>query len=134
MIVDASVALQWLVQEDGSDAALALLDEGPLTAPDLIFPEVANGLWKKVQRGELQRLPDTLGRLGSILDRIEPTAPCLERATAIAVELRHSAYDCFYLALAEVMDDVVVTSDRKLLRRCADTAFAARLRTLGATA
>jgi predicted nucleic acid-binding protein len=46
-----------------------------------------------------------------------------DRALAIAIELRHSAYDCFYLALAEQRTSSLVTADDRLIRRCADTPF-----------
>jgi predicted nucleic acid-binding protein len=46
-----------------------------------------------------------------------------DRALAIAIELRHPAYDCFYLALAERNTSPLVTADDRLIRRCADTPF-----------
>jgi predicted nucleic acid-binding protein len=43
LVVDASVACKWFVEEDGSQAAEALLDSGStLLAPDLLVPEVCN--------------------------------------------------------------------------------------------
>ena len=45
LVVDASVAIKWLVGEDGSDAAERLLVQ-PLEfhAPELLKSEVANAL------------------------------------------------------------------------------------------
>ncbi|MCG4704393.1 PIN domain-containing protein, partial [Bacteroides intestinalis] len=37
-------------------------------------------------------------------DTIEPTAPLMSRATEIALSMNHPAYDCFYLATAELHD------------------------------
>jgi predicted nucleic acid-binding protein len=37
------------------------------------------------------------------------------------VELRHPAYECFYLALAEERRAKLVTADRRLLGRLAGT-------------
>ena len=51
VIVDASVALKWVIEEDGSEAAGALLLEEPLAAPDLLIVECANVLWAKARRG-----------------------------------------------------------------------------------
>ena len=55
LVVDASVVIKWHVTEVHSPAALRLLrDDAPaLHAPDLVFPEVGNILWKKVRRGDL---------------------------------------------------------------------------------
>jgi predicted nucleic acid-binding protein len=56
LVVDASVAIKWFVEEVRSDAARAVLDSGePLIAPDLIVPEACNAAWKKVRRGELSQ-------------------------------------------------------------------------------
>ena len=51
-IVDASVAIKWVVDEPGTEHAL-LLRRDSLAAPDLLVPECANILWKKVRRKEL---------------------------------------------------------------------------------
>ena len=50
VVVDASVALKWVIQEDGSEAAEALLRQEPLLAPDLLIVECANVLWVKTRR------------------------------------------------------------------------------------
>ena len=126
MIVDASVALKWVVQEVDSDAAVALFGAETLIVPDLLFSEIANGIWKKWRRGELAAVPTLLGTLAGLL-QIEPTAPLAVRAAEIAIELSHPAYDCFYIALAEALDDRVMTADLQLIRICAGTPYAIRL-------
>lgn len=53
-VIDASVAVKWLAEEEFSTQAFQLLfGEIRLIAPDLIFAEVANALWKMQRRGEL---------------------------------------------------------------------------------
>lgn len=133
MIVDASVAIKWLVIEDNSDRANSLIDQGGLVAPDLIFAEVANGMWKKCQRGELAGLPHNLEMLAALIDEIEPAAALFKRAAGLAIELKHPAYDCFYLALAEARHDVVVTADTRFLRVCAASPYARLIVALGQT-
>ena len=44
VVVDASVALKWVIEEDGSEAAQALVVRHPLAAPDLLMIECANVL------------------------------------------------------------------------------------------
>ena len=56
-------------------------------------------------------------------EELVPTSVLKDRALAIAIELRHPAYDCFYLALAERRTSSLVTADDRLIRRCADTPF-----------
>ena len=55
LVIDASIAIKWVVEEDGTDLALALRQKARLMAPDLIVAECANILWKKVQRKELSK-------------------------------------------------------------------------------
>ena len=55
LVVDASVAVKWLVAEEGSDAADRLLAGGDdLHAPRLMASEIANALWRKARTGEIR--------------------------------------------------------------------------------
>jgi hypothetical protein len=55
-VVDASVAIKWFLPEIHSDAALRLLaGEHTLHAPDLIFSEFGNVLWKRFRKREISR-------------------------------------------------------------------------------
>ncbi|MEY2882615.1 MAG: hypothetical protein RL490_339 [Pseudomonadota bacterium] len=130
MIVDASVAVKWLIEEPGSDAADRLLAAGGLGSPDLIFAEVANTLWKALRRGDFAALPGGIATLADCLHQITPCAVLMPRAASLAVELDHPAYDCFYLAMAIAEDVPLVTADRRFLVACAGTAHAARVRAL----
>jgi predicted nucleic acid-binding protein len=52
LVVDASVAFKWLVNEPGTADALALPGAGiPLLAPELILAELCNIAWKSWIRG-----------------------------------------------------------------------------------
>jgi predicted nucleic acid-binding protein len=120
LVVDASVAVKWLVPEPRSEAAegvLAAADD--LLAPDLLPVEVANALWKKVGRGELTvaEATEVLEVLGTTRLEIRPCAPVLNRALELARALDHPVYDCVYLALAELSRAQLVTDDGSLARR-----------------
>ena len=135
VVVDASVVAKWLVTEEGSDAAVRLLDS-ELIVPDLMFAEVANLLWKKCQRGEMD--PATAQIAMSWLVRfplaIHASAPLAEAALTASRELGHPAYDCFYLVLARLSEAPLVTADRRFHARCqaADAhEWSGRLRLLG---
>jgi len=52
LVIDASVAIKWVLSEPDGDHAEVLLDHG-LAASDLLFAECANILRKDVRRGEL---------------------------------------------------------------------------------
>jgi predicted nucleic acid-binding protein len=115
-VVDATVAIKWFVDEPDSAEAVAVLRH-PISAPDLLAPECANILWKKVRRGEL-RVDEAetiaLALEGAIVT-LHPTRPYLATATRIACDLGRAAYDCFYLALAERLQQPLVTADRRLV-------------------
>ncbi len=125
-VVDASVALKWFVEEDGSRQAAALLTGGDsLIAPDLIVPEVCNACWKLVRRQLMRPAQQQLAiaRLPMILDELVPTSLLAHRSVAIANQLDHPAYDCFYLVLAEQRSGTLITADRRLIDRVSGTAW-----------
>ena len=56
LVVDASVAVKWFVEEEYTTDAVRLLEQGhQLYAPRLLASEVGNTLWRKVRTGELDR-------------------------------------------------------------------------------
>jgi predicted nucleic acid-binding protein len=118
VVVDAGVAVKWVVGEPGSDHAVLLLDR-LLVAPDLLCVECANILWKKVARRELTT--DEADIAAEALEGAEieivPMRPYLAAAAALAMELDHPAYDCMYLAVAERVDLPVVTADDRFVRK-----------------
>jgi predicted nucleic acid-binding protein/plasmid stability protein len=129
-VVDASAAAKWLAPEAESAQADALLGE-TLTAPDLLFAEVANILGKKVSRGEMDAATaDTAARwLRQVPLRVVECGVLMRDAPALSIRLDHPAYDCCDLALTARGDGRVVTADRRLVARC-ERAEAADLRGL----
>jgi hypothetical protein len=76
VVVDASVVIKWFVPEAGSDAASRLLAaEDRFEAPDLLFAELANAIWKKALRGQLTRAASQL-LVGDIEKIAVDTTPC----------------------------------------------------------
>jgi predicted nucleic acid-binding protein len=131
MIIDASVAFKLLVEEEGSEAAAAYAVAGDLQAPILLLSEVANALWKAIQRGQIlgEGAPERLTSLPSLLSMLDETS-LMMRALEISVELAHPVYDCVYLAVAEDLDTQLLTADQRLLRKLAGTAWRPRLKEL----
>jgi predicted nucleic acid-binding protein len=116
IVVDASIALKWVVNEPDSDLAEAVKVEA-LAAPDLWLAEAAKALWAAARRGRLR--PDEpaamIERLSAAPIEDVPLRALAASALRIARMLDHAAYDCFYLALALARDTHVVTADRRFV-------------------
>lgn len=120
MVIDASVAIKWVVPEVGSEAASDLLGR-ELCAPSLWLAEAANALVKKTRRGEITQDEARL-RARDLADApIEPIELpiLLPSAMRMAGELGHSIYDCFYLAAALLRNTTLVTADRRFAAKVA---------------
>lgn len=109
---------------------MALLG-GARGTPDLLFAQVANVLWKGWRRGDFAVVPDGRDRQMPLFQRISPCVTLIQNAVALSVALDHPAYDCFYLAIAIVEDELLVTADRRFLSVCAGTRQAGRIMALG---
>ena len=132
MVVDASVAVKWVVPEVGSEAASDLLGR-ELWAPSLWLAEAANALRKKTRRGELT---EDEGRLRA-KDLADAPVMSIElpillpNAMRLAGDLGHSIYNCFYLAAALLRDTVLITADQRFVTKVAGHAhLAARVELL----
>ena len=119
LVIDASIAIKWVVEEEGTQQALALRRRAKLIAPELLVVECANILWKKVRRDELTSHEALLAArlLQAAEVELLPTRALLEAATRIAIELDHPAYDCLYLVLAIENKCRFVTADERFLRK-----------------
>jgi predicted nucleic acid-binding protein len=122
-VLDASVALKWLLPEADSAKAIRLRDEyqngiHELLAPDIFIPEIANALTSAERQGRI-KTGEAAIFLHDILraaPAIHPTPPLLLRAMALAIATRRALYDCLYLALAETEGCELVTADDQFVR------------------
>jgi len=115
-VVDASVAIKWYLPEiHDAAAARALAGGNDLLAPDLIFSEVGNILWKRIRSGELSEAEAQaiLQSLGSLPITVTASWPLVLAALTIACQTQRSVYDSLYLALAVRESAVMVTADQR---------------------
>jgi predicted nucleic acid-binding protein len=119
VVVDASIAVKWVVEEHGTPEALVLRQKARPIAPELVVAECANILWKKVKRDELLKEEALLAArlLQGVEIELFPTRSLFEAATRMSIEIDHPAYDCLYLALAVEKECLFVTADESLLRK-----------------
>lgn len=122
LVVDASVAVKWLHEENNTDKALQLLnqimDETVVAVvPDLIIYEVANVLVRGIGK-PLPEAHQALDLLATIPWQVlAPLPSLLKDAVQFAADHAHlSLYDAMYVAVALHHDAVVITADSKLHR------------------
>ncbi len=125
-VVDASVAVKWVVSEAFSDQANALLNRAantrqPLLAPSLLPNEVTNAIYQRFRRGHLTASDADaavaeaarLLRLGVVL-RASTALPRQAYAFARTHRLT-TVYDALYVVLAQRLNADLWTDDRRLL-------------------
>ena len=123
LVVDASVAVKWVLPEDGTPEALRIQqryqdEEIDLIAPYLVVSEVANVLWKRERRGDLSAdaarhcLQEFLRNSPVLLD----SAAVSTSALGLALAHDRSFYDCLYLAWALEEQCSLITADERFFR------------------
>ena len=124
LVVDASVAVKWLVREEFSSIADEILNgQHELYAPGFMTLEVGNVLWRKVRTGEIRRaeagvLAADILEMG--IHWVDDVEVCTD-AVQLAADLDHPAYDCAYLALAHRIGATMVTADERFANAVAGT-------------
>jgi len=131
IVVDTNVVIKWAVPEPGTEAALALLG-GPMIAPDVLVVELGHVLTKKVRRRELKaevasaafiRIPSQLTLTNSrALDM---------RAFELSISMHHGIHDCYFLALAEISETILLTADAVLVAKVRQSGLGRWIRQLG---
>ena len=126
LIVDASVAVKWVISEPGRSAAVPLLslyeaDRIDLLAPRLLVHEVASALSKLSRRRKISNSHADYAfrsfelHLPELVDDAELASPAL----SLSLQHQMSYWDCLYLALAIERRADLITADRRFYRSVA---------------
>ncbi len=129
-VVDASVAIKWFLPENHSEAALRLLTQPhTLHAPDLIFSEFGNVLWKRVRRNEISKkeADAILEGLQTLNLQVQPSQALIPLALEIACGENRTVYDSLYLAAAIALQSPLITADARFFRALIKGPFSAHL-------
>lgn len=124
VVVDASIAVKWLVKEQYSreaDEMLASWEIGNtrVTGPHLLPVEVSNALYKRTRRGDINLATAVQLEAEFLESAIElvQSASLHLRAISLAAQLQQNAvYDAHYLALAESLDCDLWTADQRFFQ------------------
>ena len=137
-VIDASVLIKFYIPEILSEKAeilLANVERGDiqLLAPDLIYPEAGNILWKKQRLKELTRpeVEEITDVILSLHLKMEASNSLLPLAVDIAIAYGITVYDASYLSLAKIYETTLITADRKLTDAIAKTNFKDSITWLG---
>jgi predicted nucleic acid-binding protein len=138
LIIDASVAAKWFLQEQDSDKAISVRDahiDGRirLTAPDLIVYEVANALNYNPKILDAQLASQIQDLHDYDLDLVPPSTEYTKRIGKTARELSVSVYDASYVTLSDMIATNLVTADKKLHEKTAKKRQSILLQELGLT-
>lgn len=117
LVVDSSVVVAALIDQGPAGRwAEAILTSEPLAAPHLLPAEVANVLRRSARAARISTDVASLAHVefGSLPIELFPYSVCSERVW----ELRSTvtAYDGWYVALAETLGATMATLDEKLSR------------------
>ena len=125
-VVDASVALKWLVPEADTAQANRLLQDGVrLHAPHFLEMEIANALWTKVDKEAIG--PDAALALNEKFLGLDiqwhAGKRFGEKTLLLALLSKHSVYDFAYFMLAAHLGCPLVTADRRFAEALREFGF-----------
>lgn len=135
LVVDASVALKWILDEPDSPRAQTLAEgEEELLVPDFLLGEATNICWLQVRKGKWSANEAREG-LALLRALVPPTSTgdldLHDVALDIGLAANHSTYDTLYVAFALAMGARgVVVADGPFvadMKRHPDPALAAML-------
>jgi len=124
LVVDASVVLKWCLParlEPHTERAAELMDlyeagAASFLAPDLLWAEVGNGLWKAVRGGGISsaHADAAVELLQELKIGIVRSAELLPQALHIAMQHDRTVYDSLYVAAAMRAGCDLITADERL--------------------
>lgn len=121
VLVDASVAVKWVLQEPDSERARDLIGTDDMIAPDFLLLEAAHVLGKQHRRRALAE-DDAVAGLQTIegtIARLLPSMGAVAVAQRLAMTLNASVYDSLYLVIALAEGVTLVTADARFARAAA---------------
>ncbi len=133
-VVDASVVAAAFFREPHAQAARRVLaGGGELHAPDLVWAELGNVVWKRRRRREIDESEavELIQDMLTLPLTITPTEVLLEAAVRLAMRTGRTVYDSLYLALAVDQRTRLLTSDRRLVNALGDTPLERHVKWIG---
>ena len=131
-VIDTSALVKYVLPEEHSEYVrnlIILLQSSrlKLMAPDYALVESANVLWKHVQRNNLlyQDAASGLKLIQQAGIELVPQIDLLDDALFLAAQTNITVYDALFAVLAQRERIPLITADRQLVNRLADTVIQA---------
>lgn len=118
-IIDASAAVEVILQRDSSATLMTLLAEAEwVIAPTVYVAEMSNVFWKYQNFTDLSQedCEKHLDAAVALPDDLINDKELYREAFKLGCTLDHSIYDMLYLVLARRHNGTLLTMDKKLLR------------------
>lgn len=122
LVIDASVAVKWVVREDGAELAATLRDAfdagtTQLLSPDHGLGEIANALRRRVAQGVWTRrdAEEAFQLFTPMSEIFEPVPHLWPHTLSVAFDWELTPYDAVYVLLAQERRTELVSADRRLL-------------------
>jgi predicted nucleic acid-binding protein len=124
IVIDSSIALQWVLPEAGAEAALRYVKADDVTSPDILLVETANVLAKKIRANDIsgEYAVEALATVKAAV-RLIHGEPLVPRALELSIALSHPVYDCVFLACAEHLNGKLATRDAPFVKRVTERGF-----------
>lgn len=129
VVLDASVVLKWCLPAEGETLVVEATEllsgyeagRYRFLAPDLLWAEVGNGLWKAVrsQRIPLAEAAVAIELLRQLRVEILSSAVLLPDALQIALHYGRTVYDSLYVSAALHSSSELVTADERMVHALA---------------
>jgi predicted nucleic acid-binding protein len=129
-VIDASILVKLFFDEEHSEASVEHVNRtAELIAPDLLWVEAANVIWKRLRRGELTT--DDAAAIVAEMLRVPIVTysgfELVNSAIILAGATGRTVYDCLYLALAIRENVPLLTGDERLANAVKSGPFGKRI-------
>lgn len=134
LVIDASVLVKMFFEEEHSEASVRHVKQATeLLAPDLLWVEAANVVWKRLRRGELDAAdaPALIQEMLRVPIVTHRNFDLVASATILAADTGRTVYDCLYLALAIQENICVLTADERFANALRAGPYAKHMRFVG---
>ncbi|MGN8224712.1 type II toxin-antitoxin system VapC family toxin [Gracilimonas sp. BCB1] len=134
LVIDASVALKWVINEAQSDEALNLLDQlDSIVCPEIFFIEIDAVLTKRVRMRELTgaEAKKKKGYIRRLPCQLISTNKIEDEAFELSTIFNLSYYDALYLVTSIQYERVLYTADIRFFNAVQNTLYKDNIQILG---